>query len=210
LSVARRAAVAGVAVSLLCVGCGGSESRDSTISDAEALGQERDAKRGLRIERLLNEGGGTDFSTLAETSDWTCTPPDRSSGSPPVATRFSCRGTDSEGEETTGTWGLVDDELARWSDGGDTGSAPASAEEASKIVSGVVTSPSRAGDDGGSAECVPQGELETPGGTIETPGTYRCTLLGSDGTPLLPDGEPAVVLWEWDERTGAVLSERLD
>jgi len=178
------ALLAAAAAVLVLVSCGTSNTEASKVAAA------------------LNSAS-LNFSELTSDQDVSCRPAGRRGH----LAAFACTWEISGGSAQHGTWTIARGGLERISQGGDGTTPPSDAAQATAIVNSVVESRGASG----SEDCTRDGPFVTIQGQRVSVGnnTFLCLLVGSDGTPLVADGQPAVEKWAWNP-DGTVGSDTLD
>jgi Zn-dependent protease with chaperone function len=154
--------------------------------------------------QIEDQIGETNPWTFAEV-DWGTTASCRPTADPHV---FRCTLTNESGATRTESFELYNGTLARVSDGGDTGAAPATDARASQLVSSVLQ---HRGPRTRSASCRTLIAARDNPPVTEAPYTYTCTIL-NNGRSIGNDpayDEPIRVDWQWNP-DGSVADETDD
>jgi len=178
------ALLAAAAAAFVLVSCGTSDTEASKVAAA------------------LNSGS-LSFSQLTGVYDVSCRPAGRRGH----LAAFACTWQISGGSSQDGRWTIAHGGLERISQGGDGSTPPSDAAQATAIVNSVVESRGASGTE----DCTRDGPFVTIQGHRLSVGdnTFFCLLVGSDGSPLVADGQPVVEKWAWNP-DGTVGSETLD
>jgi hypothetical protein len=151
---------------------------------------------------LTNGGGALNFDQLKGAHSASC----KQSGSEHSQPVFACTWLASDGTQQQGEWVLDSGNLARVSEGGDTGSPPSDASAATVEVNKVVQERGASGNEA----CVKRSSAVIQGNTVGLgQNNFVCLLLDSSGAPLQANGSPVAENWNWNG-DGTVAKELLD